>query len=124
MVQRDSNSNKHSKQLMNWKEIKKKYPKAYSFALQEYYKTFDILIDDCNIEKEFNIRYLYDFFDEQGLRIFLKQGTMDTYLDFDIENRIKDFKKESILSWDEQKAGRKEIEEIAFTKAFEILEKQ
>ena len=47
---------------------------------------------------------------------------METYLDFDIENRIKEFEKESVLSWEQQKADRQEIEIIAFTKAFEILE--
>ena len=69
-----------------------------------------------------NDRELYDFFDSHGLLIFLKQGTHDGYLDFDIENRNKDFDKESKLTWSEVETDRKGIEDIAFMKAWELLE--
>ena len=107
---------------MNWKEIKQKYPKAYNILYQKYLNNPESWNMSGMDLGKWELRDLYDFFDEQGLRIFIKQGTMDTYLDFDIENRIKDFEKESVLSWEQQKADRQEIEIIAFTKAFEILE--
>ena len=121
---------------MDWKVIKKKYPKAFK-SLKWFYEDVSIIINKENrlgwyftdgvhhvgMWTDIGNGMIYEFFDGQGLRIFIKQGTMDTYLDFDIENRIKDFKKEPRLSWKEKKATRQEIEETAFVKAFEILEK-
>lgn len=111
---------------MDWKEIKDKCPKSfdlwedYSWWFQ-YWDGKAHHIEGISVDRN-DIRDLYDFFDEQGLVIFLKQGTLDGWLDFDIENRDKNFDKESRLTWDEVRTNRKGIEIVAFTKAFEILE--
>lgn len=117
--------------IMNWEEIKEKYSKSFELLIKnhnlDYYtdetqfnnKLYYNLVD---FHEEFNIRDLYDFFDEQGL-----------YIDIDCESIVK-----TPLHWtftiDKKGKGhsgeevgyinRKEAEKVAFEKAFELLEER
>jgi hypothetical protein len=108
---------------MNWKSIKKKYPKA--FKLLD--KTVDIFWD-C--------RFLYDFFDEQGITVEvvfaytrssynrgenLEWFEYSVYSDF-IPNCCS--RNEPDYCEPYKTKHRTEAEEQAFLKAFEILEEK
>ena len=105
---------------MNWKKIKKKYPKAF---------------DKCNkyfgliLPVELQFRQLFDFFDEQGVYVTTsiiydwydeKGNPSDTTLFgffCDIDSKKKHEKSQVCET-------RKEAEEQAWNKAFEIREGQ
>ena len=120
---------------MNWKEIKKKYPKAH--------KKFGIWADKhgeyCDIDLEYlwinypplcetlnhtfyDDRDLYDFFDEQGIIIEIiceyKPNLGWRFMSY-INYRLS-CENNWISKWYK---SRKKVEEAAFLKAFEILEK-
>jgi hypothetical protein len=99
---------------MNWKSIKKKYPKA--FKLLD--KTVDIFWD-C--------RFLYDFFDEQGIiiqiKFFWKAEILKKKWSYEISNDFE-YIYSSNLNDSITYSNRIEAEEQAFLKAFEILEEK
>lgn len=57
---------------MDWVKIKNECPKSYSLVIQEYYKTQNILISDCNIKQEIKLQFLYFFFDKQEIKIMFR----------------------------------------------------
>ena len=98
---------------MNWKEINNKYPKA-SNKWNDWSKNYPLQYV-CSSDNE--LRILYDFFDEQGIYIFPLRGYYHFKglgLGYEIQenrrHRQHGFK------------TRKETEQAAFEKAFEILE--
>ena len=119
---------------MDWKYIKEKYSKAWN-KLCEFHKDTnegvawidhpDVWIHEGMEINAWELRHLYDFFDNEGLNIYLnlygnyfkiilapsfdwtKEGFWDT------SKYHKDFK----FVYD----NRREAETAAFTKAFEIL---
>lgn len=103
---------------MNWNKIKESCPKSFELATTWYYQSRGVLIDDCNIEREFNFRDLYDFFDEHEIFVSIELTINETgivneaiytpYLDSELISGDFDTKKESEI--------------VAFTEAFEALE--
>ena len=101
---------------MNWKIIKEKYPKAYKEG-QDWWVAHAEIYEPAFL---FNIgnRFLYDFFDEQGiyieiLKMFDGNYTTPTGFYFYIDDYTRD----------EYSADTRTLaEEQAFIKAFEILE--
>ena len=107
---------------MNWKEIKEKCPKAlhkynlYNWDGYENYKIDNyapIVLKDL---AKTNNRNLYDFFDENGIRIAL---TIDNQFGYEIYTNGFDEIEHSNIGWFYH---RIEAETEAFNKAFEILE--
>jgi len=116
---------------MNWKEIKKKYTRARK--LLDSWK-YEGLETDCMSwvdkygcgEDVFNIRDLYDFFDEQGIYIQISpKCTINNsvlYLPY-----IWGMYKENSIDFDQhlqEGDNRTKAEKTAFLKAFEILEEK
>jgi len=123
---------------MNWKKIKNEYPKAWKLF---YSNDFIILEEEDLGEKidviyltpyeiEYNIRDLYDFFDQQGISINMHNDSCKIDLevwDFEQNKYYFMFCIDSLVYWRndwEHKTfdSRISAEEDAFTKAFEILE--
>lgn len=125
---------------MNWKEISEKYPKAFLALADNLYSwrsswkdnmeksehALDYLMDEDEYYKDqgwdYSLRDLYDFFDEQGIIIYL---TFEGFHGKEAEFHIKIV----LLSDTEDKeyphglfTGRKYAEAEAFLKAFEVLE--
>ena len=119
---------------MKWKEIKKKYPKG----LDKLFAWLNIEEYDSTISKEvgtkwyqfehgyllshegfcWNKRNLYDFFDEQGIIIKIDVcPACDKYF-FDVEIFSNTVHELIAITFE----SRKEAEQAAFLKAFEILE--
>jgi len=98
---------------MNWNEIKKDYPK--SFDLLD--KAVDIHWE-LEPERYQRLRFLYDFFDEQGIYISIN---VNMFMMFDWSIITTPNISISIQS-DFDYNLRIEAEEQAFLKAFEILE--
>jgi len=118
---------------MNWKEIKEKYTRPFEI-FQNWLKQNGWWFNpiDKTIRSDFgrwpsgrNYRILYDFFDEQGIHIGIEVYRRDTimeayYFVFDVyEKKADDYFTDNICYPD-----RKDCEEAAFMKAFEILEEQ
>lgn len=122
---------------MNWKEIKKKYPKAIN-KLFEWLSIFEYKSRSSLLSKEagtkwfrfeqdylkppdgfpWNERNLYDFFDEQGINLSIVKT---------IEKKDFWFRINNIHSYYDlglRYKSRKEAEEQVFLEAFKILEKQ
>lgn len=104
---------------MNWQEIKEKYPKA-----------FELLDESVDIfwekDREANkCRFLYDFFDEQGISIIIEWSHSENpTIDIDWYYEITNFELPAkIFEVNNVYAGTRTMaEEQAFLKAFEILE--
>ena len=95
---------------MNWREIQKKYPKA-----------FDILID-WRMLSTVGMRDLYDFFDGEGIYVSIEcSGGCGEYR---IDYEWVDYDKGDELVKSDWMLNRKIAEEAAFLKAFEILEQR
>ena len=123
---------------MNWKEINKKYPKAFDLFFEwfkgdpkagvtkkEFLEVNDIVI------MYGNLRELYDFFDEQGMYVNVRadsifgQGEYVNLWMWEITTTKEGYV--GILEHGNlhlSDFSRTEIEEIAFEKAFEILEEK
>lgn len=116
---------------MNWKEIEKNYDKAFSHACKWFVKTPDAL--GLRLMIGFNMvpnRDLYDFFDENGIII-------ECSVSYDYDDVFTEQVK-SIYEWSydiitigietiwesHRFKTRKEAEQEAFGKAFEILEQK
>jgi hypothetical protein len=114
---------------MDWKKVKKKYPKSFE-KLRDFgdpSSPLEIFLIELNkrCKQVSYYRFLYDFFDENGLLIDIEImwfGSNRYYFIFEI-NGIHN---QNIGFYDKEIARqkRKEIEEIAFLKAFELLEKE
>ena len=90
---------------MNWNLIKEKYPKAHKY-----------LFDHCKVAIDIDkSRFLYDFFDEQGIYVIINRSPADNEFFWSIDIG-KDFCDGDYTN------TRTEAEEQAFLKAFEILE--
>jgi len=103
---------------MSWKGIEKKYPETY----QKWLEWDDCLIHNKVLEQlyedSYNIRNLYDFFDEQEIYIQISvKCAMDNSVWYLVYIWAGMFDEHL-----QDKATRKEAEEAAFEKAFEILE--
>lgn len=117
--------------MINYNEIKDKYPKAFELLIEWGY---NLDIEGVFIDEEFGIirfrsdehifnsRYLYDFFDEQGIKII----HIPSY------NNGHEWCSAMILingldanSGDlNEYSTRTDAETNAFTKAFELLERK
>lgn len=100
---------------MDWKHIKSKYPEAYYkygvWADNEM--ILDYFAPDIN---KVNLRHLYDFFDENEIYIsILHRDSLKTIPPY--QWKIRGDISEGYHS-------RSLAEEVAFTKAFEILEEK
>lgn len=107
---------------MNWTEIKTKYPKAFR-ALQLWFeRTYPGICKKADMEwflkKPNSLRHLFDFFDASKIFIEVSMDLTERYWQFSIitEGEYYPIHKE----WREN--SRPEIEKLAFSKAFEILE--
>ena len=108
---------------MNWKEIKEKYPKAYGLLTKngEYsIQSGCLFLWVEHIAYHYELRDLYDFFDEQGIYISIKIGSDFRHFDYSIH--LKNIWKADSHGDSIRKTTRTEAETEAFTKAFEILE--
>ena len=116
---------------MNWKQIKKKYPKAWDL-LRKSHSTIEVWghIDHPDVwdmdgldMAPYELRHLYDFFDEQGiyLYVFITENP-------DNGNRYWDWQVfidgECFGSSEVEEPTRKEAETAMYNEAFKILEKQ
>jgi len=108
---------------MNWKEIKEKYPKAWEKACKwGFAEGWDTELEEGEMTFDFYPMNFFYFFDEQGIHIeieydpnFNGKSPLWGWLIYDLEGYV------------DNKIGfnsRKEAEEQAFLKAFELLEKQ
>ena len=100
---------------MNWDEIDKKYPKSYKKVVDWFEAKYDL-----NLDYPTDIRYLYDFFDEQGIYIGIDSTSGKAFFCW-IDTEPEDatiYLGGDTKYWD----NRVEAEMIAFEKAFEILE--
>ena len=101
---------------MNWTEIEKKYPKAFGKFKNRFFFTgigYETLFA---IELPvFNLRNLYDFFDEQGIHGFPYETGY--------EIRDKEYNRiaYSVLG---RSFNRPKFEEALFEREFEILEER
>lgn len=117
---------------MNWKEINKTSPTAK--------KKYEMWIDaECDGQKKFaNDRMLYDFFDEQGIKVYIVpcndykwnlstnafKIVVDVIDEQGIELRQPDILQNDQYHREKVFNNRTEAETQAFTRAFEILEKR
>ena len=110
---------------MNWKDIKEKYPKAWE-KLRVYHNEAENigLIDhpdiwDSDSLDKWEIRHLYDFFDEHEIYVTVDIDTIITEV-----LRWRYFIETSgdVIIDSDLSLSRTEAEAVAFKKAFEILE--
>lgn len=99
---------------MNWKELEDQFPKAWD-KLEE--SNYPLCYD--GIENKPVVRDLYEFFDEQEIYIYPRPVVNYMQCRFYICDRT-----EIIGNGTEVFQNRKDMEEAAFTKAFEILEER
>lgn len=114
---------------MNWKLIKEKYPKAWEKFLSQFHKVMDMPIyvigdDGTHLYVEYGLeyipRFLYDFFDEQGMVMLIDCNPEDRFYGY-----LLNIKCCFIVDSDtDYYKTRTEAEEAAFTKAFKILEEK
>ena len=103
---------------MNWQEIKEKYPKAFSLLD----KSVDIHWE-LEPERYQRLRFLYDFFDEQGISITVDWSHSEVDGSPEWFYEITDFGfPAGIEDVGDGVKTRIEAEEAAFNKAFSILE--
>ena len=107
---------------MNWSGVKEKYPKTWD---KLYNSEFDFYFNKDRDRNDSN-RFLYDFFDEQGIYINVVRMW---YFEDTIENSLHEFfdweiivEREFVGDSEVEEPTRTEAEEQAFIKAFEILE--
>lgn len=119
---------------MNWQEIKEKYPKAFvlmhnfqhkELAYKEPYPPI-VLKDLSRFQENYGIRFLYDFFDGEGIWISIMRNH---YYEDNMDNSLHEFfdwsitvDSEYVADGEVEELTRTEAEEQAFLKAFEILE--
>lgn len=117
--------------MINYNEIKDKHPKAFELLIEWGYNLDrgSIFIDEdygilrfCEEGHVFNNRYLYDFFDEQGIKII----HIPSY-----NNGYEWCSAMILINGSDANSGdlneystRTDAETNAFTKAFELLERK
>jgi len=120
---------------MNWKQIKKDTPKAFEKLIKWLDCTVEVKIEGEDLvsytpalpthhilNKEIMpLRRLFDFFDEQGIYIYIHPSIMPTLAKNCTYSILQDDEYSMSSTYTEK---RKATENTAFTKAFEILEKQ
>ena len=103
---------------MNWTEIKEKYPKAFGL-LESFLKGKELMaMEQRNRHPITVMRFLYDFFDEQGIIINVYNFFGNFWWDIK-EHYTRVFAEHAK---EDQSKTRTEAEGKAFEKAFEILE--
>ena len=108
---------------MNWNKIKEKYPKAYQLGQDWWVEKCDFYDVELLAQPKSN-RFLYDFFDEQGISVTIDWNHSDNpTIKVEWYYEISDFEMPAkILQITDRFHSRTEAEENAFEKAFEILE--
>jgi len=120
---------------MNWKQIQKKHPKAFNKLIEWLNCSVEVKIEDNELvtyvpaipghvvmrKDVMSMRRLYDFFDERGIYIDIdcESVIVGDHWEFTIDQKGKGHEGNEELY-----STRKQAETAAFTKAFEILEKQ
>ena len=97
--------------MIDWKKIKQDCPKAWGKI-----KTYNF---------QTNSRTLYDFFDEQGINVFPMiniETLLFSYEIWDQKNQESFVYNDDVDEWNFK--NRKQAEQAAFLKAFEILEEK
>ena len=106
---------------MKWNKIKEKYPKAFDIGQKWWVSNVDNYELDITINA--SDRFLYDFFDEQGMYISAEiDTTMEAKFSPVIYSLTDNEPCEEIWRDEYLWRTRTEAEEQAFEKAFEILE--
>ena len=120
---------------MDWKQLKNDYSKAFEKLIKWLDCSVEVEIEGEDlvsytkalpthhiINKEImTLRRLFDFFDEQGLYIYIHPSIMPTDAKYCTYSILQDDANSMSSTYTE---NRKATEKTAFTKAFEILEKQ
>lgn len=102
---------------MNWEKIKTDYPKAYNkYIVWNCAKNPNCLSKECY---DFNIRDLFDFFDENDIYVDIEWVYLDNKLTFNF-NMLDRFNEHKRIDFNPRRT-RIQAEEMAFTQAFEIL---
>ena len=125
---------------MDWKEISSSYPKAWNLLIQSeglgniLFRFYELEIIENEDQTQWFVRDLYDFFDKNELFIAISPEVQYTReIDEDdknpyyvIEEWYYDIHNNSyeIGGCFNNFPSRREAEEAAFTKAFEILEEK
>ena len=118
---------------MNWKEIEKNCPKVAKLIYNEGYDFFHQV--GYGFEGHNSVRNLYDFFDEQDIYISIMPSHTSGDWGYSIWGELIEISDTKYSSYARIDLGygmgvtggqqtRAEIEEAAFTKAFEILEEK
>lgn len=115
---------------MNWQEIYEKYPRSWNkLALRFLIRIYDGRLVDVGCEVDnpklmcnFNLRNLYDFFDEQEIIIQIGYWADDLEYWFDIYKPL--MQSGCCLVNEDGFTTRTEAEEQAFLQAFKILEER
>ena len=106
---------------MNWEKIREKYPKAWDLliinhATHNAWGEIDSPeVWDISKITSWELRHLYDFFDEQGIIIEIKWYKTDFRYNIWFNDYVRNA---------QHRKTRTEAEEQAFLKAFEILEEK
>jgi len=117
---------------MNWKEIENRYPKANRLWMESDYSHWRNFVQQSGDDVLKN-RNLYDFFDEQGIRIGIDITSTGFIVTFGIKwgSHAMSLIKSTKNKWRYGFSGimyvfktRLEAEEAAFIKASEILEEK
>jgi len=116
---------------MNWTQIKENHPKAWDKFIQDQIPlckahTLDgelLLGDEPTVE--YQVRNLYDFFDEQGIMIDITPYHHNHKLYYSHNFPTNEYYSEcvgAVREYNSRLKTRKQAETQAFEKAFEILE--
>ena len=109
--------------MINWNEIKDKYPKAWMLLKKWWENELDCTFGDEYADLVMNTREFYDFFDQNELWIEISSQAINNW-SFNIF-KLTDDNFDCIFSENSYKlSNRIEAEGYAFYKAFELLEKK
>jgi len=109
---------------MKWKEIKEKYPKGWERACKwGFAEGWDTELEEGEMTFDFYPMNFFYFFDEQGIVINIESYVTPKRFEFEFWIDSLDEKKIVSITFKKFKS-RKEAEEQAFLKAFELLEEQ
>lgn len=110
---------------MNWKDIQKKYPNAWDKLIDWANLTWaewkESYLDSVSRQ---TIRWLYDFFDEQGIRCFIYYTENTGKWKPELRIKQSDTWKMKHIGIIKTENSRSEAEKQVFLKAFEILEEK
>lgn len=110
---------------MNWEKLQETFPKAYNL-FYDYFFDEEIKMYNPQYSPPSDMAlmsgYLYDFFDENNtiIQLWLRWGSWEYLVVYDdINEKLNSYGKEGF-----DFNSRKEAEQAAFEKAFEILERR